>query len=505
MAELLATPARPTRQGATRLPSPCSAVWRSALGRKPRHASTPLVFVLAATMAASASNAAESPAAGGCIESALEASTSASVWPVNLRYRCLALRNGQRVLLGEAGVLGADTVLLVHGLGNNAHRDWARVIPSLSARFHVLALDLPGFGGSPSSPHGHSFAGLGTTLAEVLANAAPGQRVHVAGHSLGAAVALYFAHAYPDRVDRLVLVDAAGILHKSVFARHLASVRIPKVGIAPVDRWLTTLEERIEGFGRGVFRRLDDSFDLTQWLAQNPEIRHALFGGQSQLEATLSLVEHDFTSAIRETTASTVVIWGANDAVAPLRTGKLLAGRMLNARLEVIPDSGHTPMLERHDAFNRVLLAALTAPPRQRQATQTQGPTQGSVLCDNRSQARYSGVFESITLDNCRGVRIEDARLKQLTLKSSSLTIENAVIDSNDVALSAWHSEVNATNVSVRGRVAIRAEHSRMDLAGVSLHATERGVELLAPSRLFFSVSDWYGTDHRGDAHFVYR
>jgi hypothetical protein len=61
-----------------------------------------------------------------------------------------------------------------------------------------------------------------------------------------------------------------------------------------------------------------------------------------------------------------------------------------------------------------------------------------------------------------------------------------------------------ATNASLRGRVAIRAEGSRLDLAGVSLRARERGVEMPAPSRFYFSVSDWHGSDHDGDAHFAW-
>lgn len=464
-----------------------------------------LAWLVVAGMATAAPLSAELPEPETCIENAGAAAASAAARLAQLRYRCLALRSGQRVLVGEAGAVDAGTVLLVHGLGGNGHRDWERTIPALAARFRVVALDLPGFGGSPDAPQGYSFTGLGATLAEVLEATAPGQRVHVVGHSLGAAVSLYFAHAHPARVERLVLVDAAGILLKIVFAQHLASRRMPQLGIEPVDRFLRGLEGHIDGFRRGAFSRLEEGFDFSLWLAQNPEIRRALLGRHTHVEAALGLVEHDFTAAIRETTAPTTVIWGANDPVAPLRTGKVLAGRMPDARLKVIDGVGHTPMLESPDAFNRLLLAGLGEPLRPRPASpasQANDSSQGSVVCENRTGARYSGVFDSITLDRCTGARIVDARMKQLTLRSSSLSVENAVIDSSDVALSAQRSELTATDVRIRGRVAIRAEHSRLDLAGVSLRASESGVELPAPSRLFFSVSDWYGTDHGGDAHF---
>jgi len=421
-----------------------------------------------------------------------------------LRYACRALSNGQRVLVGQAGSQRAPTVLLVHGLGSNAHRDWANVVPELAGQFHVVAVDLPGFGASEASPQGYSFEALGLALNEVLEQTAPGQRVHVVGHSLGGAVSLYFAHAHAEKVDRLVLVDAAGILLKTVFAEHVASMRTRQVGIDPVDRFLKGLDEFINSLRRNLFNDLDDRFDFSRWLAQNPSVRYTLLGRYTQLEASLGLVEHDFTAAIRETQAPTTVIWGREDPVAPLRTGNLLAARLPDARLKVIDGVGHTPMQESPATFIRLLQEALASPLSPKYAVDVPEVPQGNASCLNEPDRSFSGQYDSITLDNCANARISGAKLKQLAVKSSSLTIEDSAIDSDDVALSAQRSQVTATGLRLRGRVAIRADDSRLDLAGVSLQATERGVEMLAPSRLYFSVSDWQGTDFNGDAHFFW-
>jgi pimeloyl-ACP methyl ester carboxylesterase len=439
-----------------------------------------------------------------CVERVAEGASAPAPRLARLQYRCLTLATGQRVLVGEASLKHARTVMLVHGLGNNAHRDWETVVSALAVDFHVVALDLPGFGASPGAPEGYSFPALGRVLAEVVQQTAPAQRVHLVGHSLGGAVSLYFAHAHADKVDRLVLVDAAGILLKMVFAQHIASLRTRQVGIAPLDNLLKGLSERVNSVRRLVFNDLDNRFDFSRWLAQNPGVRNTLLGRYTQVEAGLGLVEHDFTAAIRETAAPTTVIWGRDDPIAPLRTGKLLAERMPDARLKVIDGVGHTPMLESPETFKRLLQEALNAPLAPKAAPAAAEASQGHVLCQNKSDQRYSGSFDSITLENCADARIEGAQLKQLTLKSSSVTLENSVIDSSDVALSAQRSEVTATAVRLNGRVAISADDSRLDLAGASLHASERNVEMPTPSRLYFSVSDLHGSDYNGDAHLLW-
>ncbi len=443
---------------------------------------------------------------GPCMERTPEGGYVQPAKLPSLEYRCLTLRSGQRVFIGEAGTANPRTVLLVHGLGNNVHRDWIYTVPALARQFHVVAVDLPGFGASQAGAQGYSFEALGQALAEVVEQRAPGQKVHVVGHSLGGAVSLHFAHAHAARVDRLVLVDAAGILLKPVFARYIAGARLRQVGIENVDRILKAFDERINAVTRSVFLGLDDRFDFSRWLAQNPAVRYALLGRYVQVEAALGLVEQDFTTAIRETAAPTTVIWGRDDPITPVRTGYLLAARMRDARIQVLDKTGHTPMQERAEAFNRLLLDALAEPlaPRYAAGPPPPGPDEGNILCQNYTSREYTGRFDTITLENCTNVRIHGARLKQLVLRSSTVTLEDTIIESADVALSATGSEVTATGVQLRGRVAIRADSSYLDLAGTSLVATGPGVEIGAPSRLYFSVSDWHGTDYSGNAHFMW-
>ncbi|HEY6645063.1 alpha/beta hydrolase [Povalibacter sp.] len=417
----------------------------------------------------------------------------------NVDYSCVRLPSDRKMLIAEAGNASAPTVVLVHGLGDNAHRDWKYAVPELAKQFHVVAVDLPGFGDSEPLPDGYSFAGLDAALEEVAIQRKL-QQFHLVGHSLGAAVSLYYAERHPQRIRRLVLADAAGVLLQQVFTRQLieanrASTGIDALGLLGVlapdmsaDRALDFIEDRV---------------DVNFLLTANPALRRAIFGMQTYADAAFGLVEHDFTSAIRAVRAPTVIIWGENDNITPIRTGRLLAARMHEAQLRIVPDAQHVPMLQRPDAFNRELLSSL-AGPFAPVSPSIAGPSQGDVTCNGQTNQRYSGMFDRLTLDNCSNAHLENARVRELRVQRSTLTMDRVTVESPAIALDASDSTITATGITLIGRTGIRAQLSRLDLAGATLRAQERAVQMGSDTRLYFSVSDVEAPDYRGDAHFIW-
>lgn len=430
------------------------------------------------------------------------AAPSAEPVVTGLTYQCLQLKSGTHLWVGEAGAKTLPTVLLVHGLGYNAHRDWQPVLPALLRNHRIITLDLPGFGASAALPGGYAFPALAQTLAELL-DQKQVARAHVVGHSLGGAIALYFAHAFPQRVDRLVLVDAAGILHQSIFARHIARVQLPQSGIGPVDRVLSLIDERINGAGRMLMRRADAGFDFVRWLADNPAMRRVLLGSAIQTDAAVGLVEYNFAPVIRGVRAPVALIWGRDDPVAPLRTGQLLASRLPDARLQVIEGAGHVPMTQGTERFNALLVAALREPPASRHVARVAPETHGEVVCRGQSDVRYSGHFRSLKLDRCNNVVIESARIESLQIRGSLVTMYDTVVIGRDTAMQVFRSEVTGTALSIEGATAILADESELDLAGVSLRASGKALDMPGSGRVYFSVSDVAAPDFTGDAHFI--
>lgn len=480
--------------------------------------------LLLAALAASPPARAHEPTAAPCVTAppapgAAKTAPAAVTRIAGARYRCLTLPSGHALWVGESGSDARagpppPTVLLVHGLGPNAHADWALTVPELARQFRVVTVDLPGFGGSAVSPGGSpALDEMAALLAELAEHISPAEPVHLVGHSLGAALALQTAHRHPARVQRLVLVDAAGILLKPVFVQAVVQLQPRPVGFRPLDRLIDFVSGRANALTSLALLGHDQRADLMPLLQRYPELRRALIGGATQADLALHLVEHDFSAAIRQTQAPTTVLWGRLDRVAPLRTAEVLGARLPRARLQVLEGAGHTPMLETPEAFNQALLQALTLAPgnaNDAHAALKPGATpgtasQGHVVCRDTEGARYSGRYDSLTLQRCGSVQIQRAHIGRLVLENATASLSNSHVESADVAIDATDSELIATASTVRGRIAIRAGNSWFDLAGVSLLASGPVLEQgTVPSRVFFSVSDWHGSDQRGDAHFVW-
>ena len=118
----------------------------------------------------------------------------------------VTLRSGVRLHYSQAGK-GPDLVL-IHGMTGNLAVWHLRTVPLLWDRFRLTTYDLRGHGYSSMPPTGYDADHMADDLLELL-DALGIERAALAGHSYGADIALYFAHAHPDRVEAVVAIEAA--------------------------------------------------------------------------------------------------------------------------------------------------------------------------------------------------------------------------------------------------------------------------------------------------------
>ena len=229
-------------------------------------------------------------------------------------------------------------LVLIHGIGGDAD-EWVFCLEALSAQHRVIALDLLGFGRSDKPAIEYNIA----VFVEVLDHFLRGldiPRASLVGNSLGGWVAASFALRFPHRVDKLVLVSTAGVwagptdlpfdLHVSTHA-HMRYV-MERVFY---DKSLAT-DELVELAYRQHLERGDGYTTVS--LLQN------LRDGRERLDDTISQLR-----------MPVLVIWGEQDELIPVENARRIHELLPASRLEIVPQCGHLPALEKPAEFVRLV------------------------------------------------------------------------------------------------------------------------------------------------------
>jgi pimeloyl-ACP methyl ester carboxylesterase len=256
----------------------------------------------------------------------------------------LPVAEAERVVLPGRGQLrviernprGAETVLLVHGYGASSS-SWVPILPSLAARFRVLAVDLPGFGLSDKREGDYSPDALADVLAQVL-DAKGVTRAHVVGHSWGSSVVLAFARRHRDRLGKLAIVS--GWMYDEQLFPLMRWARGPGGGTFYAMFYR-------QGIGERMYLNFYDPSRLSQEVVDEVERsmhRPGALAAAVAVARAMKFYEHE--SEYPKIDAETLVLWGRQDRVARLPFGEKLARDLPRARLVVLDRCGHIPMWE---------------------------------------------------------------------------------------------------------------------------------------------------------------
>jgi pimeloyl-ACP methyl ester carboxylesterase len=251
------------------------------------------------------------------------------------------VRAGERELWVERRGSGPD-VLLIAGLGDPAEA-WQPQLEGLADRYRVTAFDNRGVGRSALGDARLSAATMADDAAAIL-RALDVPAAHVAGFSMGSAIAQELALRHPTLVRSLVLV--------STYARPDALLRAQLA----FWRWLpeTAPSERafFEAFFTWVYTpraHADDTVDRLVEEALAFPHQQTLEGFQAQVDACLA---HDTADHLKRIAAPTLVLAGELDLVLPPRLGRSVAAAIPDARFEVMAGEAHQPFQEVPDEFN---------------------------------------------------------------------------------------------------------------------------------------------------------
>ncbi len=246
---------------------------------------------------------------------------------------------GMRV---HVAVEGSGTPLvLLHGTGASLHA-WNGWSEALSGQFLVVRPDLPGFGITGPHPGDDYTIAAYVDFLHALAVELGLERFHLAGNSLGGRIAWNYAASYPDRVSRLILIDASGYPRDGEPPLVFRLARIPALGsvlsrMTPRSIFRASLEEVFADDTLVDETRVQRYFELALRDGNREAFLHRARTADDRSDPA------DRLGAIR---APTLIQWGAQDAWIPLADGRRFARDIPDAELIVYPALGHVPMEE---------------------------------------------------------------------------------------------------------------------------------------------------------------
>jgi pimeloyl-ACP methyl ester carboxylesterase len=261
--------------------------------------------------------------------------------------------HGSRVNYVELGT-GAPLVF-VHGLAG-CWQNWLENIPQFARSRRVIAVDLAGFGESELPQEDISIPGYGRFIDSFLGEIGV-ERAVVVGNSMGGFISAETAISHPSRVEKLVLVNAAGgptlrewnDRHGASFMRALRMFQ-PVVAAGLARR--KSLVRR-PGLRKMLLFKVAAHPDRLA-----PELCYEVASGGGKpgfFDALKAITEYDFWERIPQIRCPTLIVWGRNDEIVPVADAFEYEGLIPDARTVIFDDTGHVPMLERPLAFNRVL------------------------------------------------------------------------------------------------------------------------------------------------------
>ena len=252
---------------------------------------------------------------------------------------------------------GEQTIVFIHGLGSYLPA-WKKNIEGLKGQFRCIAIDLPGYGKSSKGKYEGSMRFYAEIVAEFI-DALDLGKVALAGHSMGGQIAMVAALAYPDKVEKLVLVAPAGFETFTKGQKQWFRDVMTANGVK-----LTTVEQIKINLAYNFYRLPKDAeFMITDRI----NMRTASdFDAYCYIipQCVQGMVDDPVYEFLPQIQQPTLVIFGENDNLIPNRylnpgaTAGIArdgAGRIPNAGLHLIPKAGHFVHFEKSDEVNELI------------------------------------------------------------------------------------------------------------------------------------------------------
>jgi pimeloyl-ACP methyl ester carboxylesterase len=276
---------------------------------------------------------------------------------VLLRYQVKPARAlGGRIVTVPGGALqvrqdgprGAPAIVLLHGF-DASMRWWQPSVPALARNHRVVRIDLLGHGGSAKPLKDYTMPGQARLVAAVLRKLHVRQAI-IAGHSMGAAVAVALAEAHPRLVRGLVVIDEPARPGQDTFPFTGKLAFYPLIG--PAFRRVSTDSVIYDAFEVGFA----PGFKYPRWVVQdNRRMTYSSYNKSGKGEAAF-VKARGLDRRLAATRKPVLVLFGTREQIAKPGAWRTYRG-VPRARIRLIGGAGHSPMFEKPRPTTRQILA----------------------------------------------------------------------------------------------------------------------------------------------------
>ena len=272
----------------------------------------------------------------------------------NLEAEYVTVKGSKIRYIGKGS---GSPVLLIHGFGQFLEVWWFNIGP-LSEHYQVYAIDLPGHGLSDKPVVNYSFSFATGFVIDFLEALGIGH-ANLIGHSMGGSICLGGAIRFPDKVDKIILVDSGSLSEEVPLLYRLCT--LPVLGDILVRPTIKA------GVRHGIKRAFynpdlvtEDMVNLNYELLKKPGVKDTMLS-IIRTGASISgpYPEAIMTDKLHLVKSPTLLIHGAQDEVIPLKYAQNACRLIPDCRLEIIDECGHCPHLEKASEFNKAVISFL--------------------------------------------------------------------------------------------------------------------------------------------------
>ncbi len=294
-------------------------------------------------------------------------------WQEHLRWVRVQDRWMNMVDMGSGPPL-----IFIHGL-SGCWQNWLEQLPLFARDHRVIAVDLPGFGQSEMPAEEISISLYADAIDELMGELDI-EEARIVGNSMGGFVGAELTIQHPQRVERLVLLAAAGLSIESIRTERKKGLR-----------------HRAENI---VFFSLGHIASRSHQVALRPRLRHALLllvaahpqklpgplaaqqvlgsGKPGFSDALEAMCRYPLRDRLEKIGCPTLILWGDKDRLVPVKDAAIFEELIPDARKIVYEDTGHVAMMERPARFNSDVKAFLDEAPGEQQPAPQQAPAAAS-------------------------------------------------------------------------------------------------------------------------------